>query len=188
MNVSYGIALNPTSTVLYVSDYYNQRIMFYPSGVKNGTLLIDSLGAGTNATQLCYPTGLYYDSFADNLVIANFGCHNIVRYVFGTTNWTLVTVAGNINAIPGTGSASLSSPIDMTIDPMGNMYVADLANHRIQFFADGAVNGTTIAGVAGVNGNSTTTLNVPWSVCLDNQLNVYIADALNHRVQKFLRY
>lgn len=160
--------------------------MSYPSGVRNGTLLIGGLGFGTIATQLCYPGGIYYDSFANNLVIANFGCHNIVRYVFGATNWTLV--AGNINAIPGTDSASLYNPMDVTLDPMGNIYVADRANHRIQFFADGAVNGTTIAGMSGVSGNSTTTLTAPWGVGLDSQLNVYVADTLNHRVQKFLRY
>lgn len=160
--------------------------MLYPSGVKNGTLLFGGRGPGSNATQLCYPGGLQYDSFANNLIIANFGCQNIVRYVFGATNWALV--AGNINAIPGAGPASLHSPMDIALDSMGNTYVADRANHRIQFFADGAVNGTTIAGISGVSGNSTTTLSTPWGVGLDSQMNVYVADTLNHRVQKFLRY
>lgn len=71
---------------------------------------------------------------------------------------------------------------------MGNIYVADRHNHRIQFFLLNQVNGMTIAGKTGINGNNSTLLNEPLDVALDNQLNLYVADWLNHRIQKFLRY
>jgi hypothetical protein len=71
---------------------------------------------------------------------------------------------------------------------MGNMYVADGFNYRIQFYYAGQSNGTTIAGITGVTGNNTTTLSTPLSVALDSQLNLYVVDTYNHRVQKFLRY
>lgn len=185
-NISYGIALHPTSRTLYIADYNNQRIMSYPSGVMNGSLLFGGRGSGGNNTQLAYPVGLYYETFSNTLIIDNYVCHNIVRYVFGSSSWTLV--AGNINCTSGRDSTSLLYPSRTTLDPMGNLYVADRNNQRIQFFPNGEIHGITIAGKTGVGGNDTTTFNAPWAVALDSQLNFYVADSLNHRIQKFLRY
>jgi DNA-binding beta-propeller fold protein YncE len=50
------------------------------------------------------------------------------------------------------------------------------------------MNGTTIAGVTGQSGISSTKLNQPYSVALDSQLNLYVADTGNNRIQTFLRY
>jgi hypothetical protein len=160
--------------------------MSYASGANNGTLLLGGIGPGTNNTQLYLPVGIHLDSFSNSLIIANYGANNIVRYVLGANQWTLV--AGDINGTSGNTSTSLSGPLEMTLDPMGNMYVADFANNRIQLFYNGQSTGTTIAGITGSSGNNATTLNSPWSVRLDNQLNLYVADSDNHRIQKFLRY
>jgi len=71
---------------------------------------------------------------------------------------------------------------------MGNMYVADRLNHRIQFFLSGQSVGRTIAGITGVNDTNATALNEPRWVALDKQLNLYVSDISNHRVQMFKRY
>ena len=186
LNSPYGIALHPTSDTLYIVDYMNHRLMSYAAGDRNGTLLLGGIGPGIQSTQLFYPIGLVYESYSSSLIIANVAAQNVVRYVFGGTNWTLVV--GNTNGTSGSGPTSLNYPIDMTYDPMGNLYVADRDNHRIQFFSNGGMIGTTIAGITGVNGSNATTFNGPWAVRLDNQLNMYVADAFNHRIQKFLRY
>lgn len=160
--------------------------MSYSPGAKNGTLILGGMGPGINSTQLNQPLSLYYDLFSNSLLIGNLGAHTIVRYVLGGTNWTLA--AGNSNGTFGSSSTSLNSPTSAIFDPMGNMYVSDWGNNRIQFFPAGGMNGTTIAGITGVSGTNATTLYGPWSVRLDNQLNLYVVDELNHRVQKFLRY
>ncbi len=85
----------------------------------------------------------------------------------------------------GSTSVLLNSPTDVMLDPMGNMYVVDRGNHRIQFFKSGQLNGTTITTKIGYN---TTMLNNPTSLTLDNQLNLYVVDRLNQRIQKILRY
>ena len=185
-NIPYGLAHNPISDTLYVSDYQNHRIMSYPSGVKNGTKIFGGNGAGTSDTQLYTPIGLHYDAFSNSLFIGNFRAHNIIQYVFGATNWTLI--AGNRNGTSGATSMSFNYCTDMTLDPMGNVYVSDRENHRIQFFPSGEVNGTTIAGITGIMVRNDTTLYRPWAVRLDSQLNLYVADTYNHRIQKFLRY
>ena len=79
-------------------------------------------------------------------------------------------------------------PLSVTLDPMGNVYVADSFNHRIQFFESGQSDGRTIAGVTGVTSTNASHLYYPYSVVLDSQLNLFVADTANHRVQKFQRY
>ena len=160
--------------------------MSYTPGATNGTQIFGGQGPGINTTQLSRPVGLYYDSLSNSLFITNFDAHNVVRYAFGATTWTLA--AGSINGIGGVDSASLNSPTAVVLDPMGNMYVADVGNSRIQFFSPGRMNGTTIAGISGVFGSSATVLYGPYSMTFDNQLNLYVADTYNHRIQKFLRY
>ena len=66
-------------------------------------------------------------------------------------------------------------------------YVCDRNNLRIQLFMPGEYVGKTIAGTTGVAEINTSLLNYPWSLKLDNQLNLYVLDTYNHRVQKFLR-
>ncbi len=167
--------------------------MYYTLNSTVGTLVAGGNGMGTNNTQLYTPKGLYFDSSTNSLVIVNSGAHNVVRWVIGASNWTPLAgnfnaSASNINATAGSGPASLNGPFDATLDPMGNLYVADRYNHRIQFFQAGQMNGTTIAGVTGVAGSSSANLNQPLSVALDSQLNIYVADSLNNRIQKFTRY
>lgn len=97
-------------------------------------------------------------------------------------------IAGSINGTSSTSSAYLDDPTDVTFDPMGNMYVVDRTNHRIQLFLTGQSNGITIAGVTSTTGSSSAYFSGPSSLILDNQLNLYVTDRGNHRVQKFLRY
>jgi sugar lactone lactonase YvrE len=129
---------------------------------------------------------LYFNSTSNSLLIANCFAHNIVRWATDASSWTLV--AGNFKGTAGSTLTGLNAPFDVTMNPMGNVYVADRSNHRIQFFPAGQSTGTTIAGVTGAIGINSTCLSLPSSVVLDNQLNLYVADTDNQRIQKFLRY
>ncbi len=186
MNNAYGIALDSSSGTLYIADYGNHRVMSYTSGASLGTMVVGNNVSSTNNTQLSFPTSLYFDSPSNSLVIVNFGINNVVRWALASSSWTLV--AGSISGLSGNTSTLLNRPIGMTMDPMGNVYVADTINHRIQLFLTGQTDGITIAGVTGVSGSNSTLLYRPYWVALDNQLNLYIADTYNHRVQRFLRY
>jgi DNA-binding beta-propeller fold protein YncE len=182
----YGIARDESTGTLYIVDSNNYRVMSYASGATSGIQVAGGTGAGFNNTQLNTPFGLYFDSLSNSLIISNINGHNVVRWVLGATSWTLM--AGSINGSTGSTSTLLSSPTDVTFDPMGNMYVADNGNHRIQLIMAGQSDGITIAGIPGVSGSNLTMLNAPYSVELDNQLNLYVSDALNQRIQKFVRY
>jgi sugar lactone lactonase YvrE len=158
--------------------------MSYASGASTGTIVLG--GPGTNSTEVLFPTGLYFDSSSNSLYIANSGANNIVRWVVNASTWILV--AGSINGSSGNTTTLLNYPRDVKLDSMGNVYVADAFNNRIQFFIVGQSNGTTIAGVTGISGSNSTLLNTPVSLVVDSQFNVYVADAGNNRVQRFDYY
>ena len=182
----FGVVQDPISKTLYVVDYGNQRVMSYAQGSLAGSRVAGGSVAGLNTTLLINPTGIYLDSVTNSLFIANFGAYNIVRWPLGASSWTLV--AGSINGSLGSSTTLLSLPTGVTLDPMGNVYVADAGNSRIQFFPAGQTVGTTIAGMSGFAGSNASQLLSPYTVRLDSQLNLYVADTGNNRVQKYLRY
>lgn len=184
LNTPYGITLN--SNRIYVADCNNDRVLQYTSGISTGTVLVGGNGRGLNNTQLNCPAGLHFDSLTNSLTIANFFANNIIRWKLGENHWTIV--AGNANGLNGNTSTLLDRPTSSTYDPMGNIYIADMFNHRIQMFPIGQTNGTTIAGISGVFGNSSTMLYYPVELALDNQLHLYVTDSSNQRIQKFFRY
>ena len=87
----------------------------------------------------------------------------------------------------GTAAGLFNAPRGVAVAPDGTLYVADSRNHRIQHLsATGDVLHTwgTFADVATGDAPGGT-LNEPWSVAVDSQGNVYVADTWNHRIQKF---
>ncbi|CAM4793594.1 unnamed protein product [Rotaria magnacalcarata] len=181
-----GLARDSSTDTLYIADSGNHRIMSYASGASSGTVAAGGNGAGTLTTQLYTPTGVYFDSSSNGLFIVNEPASTVVRWVLGATGWTLV--AGHPAGVPGSTSTMLNGPYGLTCDPMGNLYVADTSNYRIQFFLAGQANATTIAGVTGTVGATGELLYSPYAVVLDSELNLYVADTNNQRVLKFTRY
>ena len=85
-------------------------------------------------------------------------------------------------------SAQLRKPAGLALDPAGNLYIADQANHRIRKVSNGII--TTIAGTgqpdfSGDDGAAeAAALNTPMDVKVDSHGNVYIADMLNQRIRR----
>ena len=174
-----AIAYDSQTNNLYIADTNNHRVMQYQHGSSVGNVIAGGNGYGSNTSQLSMPYGLYFDTFSNSLIISNNNLPRIVWWRVGDYNGTIV--AGN-------DSTSLNGPFGVSLDPMGNIYVADMPNHRIQFFRSGQFVGRTIAGITGVNGTNASVFNQPRWVTLDKQLNLYVCDTDNHRVQMFRRY
>lgn len=186
LNRPYGLDYHIESRTFFVADADNYRVMRYKYNTSIGNIIIDRNTFGINRNRLFVPCGIFFDIISDSLFIANFQNNNIIRWKLGEAQETIIV--GDVNGTTGTSSNLLNAPTDITLDPMGNMYVADRSNHRIQFFPFGIAEAQTIAGVAGSIGQNATRFNEPSSLILDNQLNLYVTDRRNHRVQKFLRY
>jgi hypothetical protein len=109
---------------------------------------------------------------------------------------TVSTLSGNGTPgyVDGTagrdGTTQFNGPYGVCVDHAGNVYVADACNHRIRkISASGDTTTLTGNGHAGyVDGtggaNGTTQFNYPYSVAIDRDGNLYVADASNHRIRK----
>jgi NHL repeat-containing protein len=123
--------------------------------------------------------------------------------VNGGGGFGICTVAANClgGTIGGLGG-EMYGPYDAATDSGGNVYVADASNNRIQKFdssgtwdrawgknvnGGGAFGICTVAGdcLSGTTGGLGGEMNFPAGVATDSGGNVYVADAFNHRIQKF---
>jgi sugar lactone lactonase YvrE len=151
-------------------------------------------GDGGSATtgQVFAPAGMARDA-AGNIYVAD-QFNNAVRKISG----------GNISTIAGTfvagysgdtGSATvataamLNQPFGVAVDGAGNIYIADMSNHRIRKVTSAGVISTIAGtGAAGYNGDgiqaTAAKLYNPSGVAVDGHGNVYISDRWNNRIRK----
>ena len=72
-----------------------------------------------------------------------------------------------------------SNPSGIAVDSSGNVYIAEMSNHRVQKFTSGGVF------VTKWGGSSEVPLSEPSGVAVDSSGNVYVADTGSYCVQKF---
>ena len=186
LNSPHGPALDASRGILYISDTTNHRIISYTFSAGVGIVVAGGNSGGTLSTQLNSSMGLYLDVSSRSLYIANSNSHSIVRWVVSASTWTLI--AGNGNGQAGSTPTTLNYPTDIAFDYMGNLYVADSGNDRIQLFLPDKFNGTTIAGITDMYTYAAKTFSGPQSVTRDSDLNLYVSDSGNNRIQKFQRH
>ncbi|MFD0752280.1 hypothetical protein ACFQZS_19150 [Mucilaginibacter calamicampi] len=111
---------------------------------------------------------------AGNLYVADYG-NNRIRKI--TTTGVVTTLAGDgvaryINSATDNITASFNGPIAVTVDALGNLYVADLNNYALRKVNTSTGATSTVAGGL----NITAQLGSPVAITTDAQSNVYIVD------------
>jgi sugar lactone lactonase YvrE len=169
---------------IYIADYENNRVQEWLSGADSGITVAGGNGAGTGKNQLSGPAGVFVDR-SGNIYVADEVSNRIQKFPPNSTSASdAVTVAGGNGA--GSAANQFNDPISVYVDSIGNIYVDDIINNRIQKFPAGstsATNGTTVAG--GTPGSAANCLSSPIGMSVDNAGNVYVADAGNNRIQKW---
>jgi uncharacterized repeat protein (TIGR02543 family) len=189
-NGPHGVTVDSAGHV-YVADTLNHLIRKITPGGEVTTLAgsgtpgaID--GTGTSAS-FDSPTGVTVDS-AGNVYVADTLNHLIRKITPGGEVTTLAGTSGEAGSADGTGTdASFDFPIGVTVDSVGNVYVADTFNHLIRRITPGG-EVTTLAG-SGDEGSADGTgtdasFDFPIGVTVDSAGNVYVADTFNHLIRR----
>lgn len=120
--------------------------------------------------------GLFID-LNNTLYISYDSLSQVMKMSLNNGSGPLEIVAGN--GTSGSDAYSLNHPNGIFVDSEFSLYVADAFNNRIQKFAVGEKNGTTIAG-NGASGSFQ--LIMPTGIFVDGGGYLFIVDTLNHRI------
>jgi len=193
-----GLAADNLGNV-YISDYYNHRIRM----VNAAGIITTIAGTGTaggsgddgpaSNAELWFPRGLAFDQHTGNLYIADSGTNRV----------RMIDARGFIHPFAGTGDAGatgdggpalkakLAGPSGLAVDPKtGSLYIADSGNHRVRMVTgDGRISSFAGAGIAGGSvgdGGSAAkaALSLPVAIAIDDQGDIFVADADNNRVRR----
>ena len=190
----FGVAVD-SSGVIYVAELGSNRIRKIDTAgnittaIGDGTQGFAGDGGAPNKVEMSLPTSVQVDS-SGNLYFTD-SLNNRIRKLSG----------GNVNTFAGNGlvsrsgdggaatSAQLNSPLGVTVDAAGNLYVSDTLNNLVRRVdTKGVITtfaGTGTAGFGGDGGAAASAqLNNPQGLAVDPAGNLYIADTQNARVRK----
>jgi sugar lactone lactonase YvrE len=192
-----GLALDASGN-LYIADLLNGRIRKVAAATGiittvagNGTVGYSGDNGPATSAGLS-PQGVAVDA-SGNLYIAD-ASNGRIRKVAAATG-IITTVAGNGtygysgDNGPAT-SAQLNAPIGVSVDPSGNIYIADQSNNRIRKVAAmtgiiSTVAGDGTQGYSGDGGPATSAeLHTPYGAVTDSAGNLYIVETGNSRIRK----
>ncbi|WP_238325526.1 NHL repeat-containing protein [Leptospira inadai] len=193
----WGIAVDGSNNV-YIADYYNDRILYYPSGGGSATRIYGPGGENNwcppvSATTICYPTGVAVASNGD-VYATDYTNSRVLYYPSGSTTATRVYGQPNFTSNTanngGRTANSLSAPKGIALDPQGGLYVSDKFNNRVLYYPPGSTTATRVYGQNGDfttanSGTNSSSLNGPEGLAFDSSGGLYIVDTGNNRTLYF---
>jgi NHL repeat len=148
---------------------------------------VDGFMDGPDTTaQFSSPTGVTLDG-SGNPLVADFS-NNRIRMVSPSGDVTTVAGSGTYGFADGAaGTAQFRNPAGIVVDGAGDIYVADLLNHRIRMISSGLV--STIAGTGAqgfVDGpGASATFQQPIAIAIDpTSGDLLVADLGNHSIRR----
>jgi len=181
-----GIAIDAAGN-LYVADSGNHSIRkVTPEGV------VSTLAGGEegfadgqgSAAKFSLPFGITIGT-AGNLYVTD-GHNHRIRKVTPKGEVSTLAGSGEHSFADGQGSvAKFNAPYDITIDTVGNLYVADSGNHGIRKITPKGEVSTLAGGEYGFgDGRKNHRFAEPHGIAIDTAGNLYVADTQNHRIRK----
>ncbi len=194
-NQSFGI-YTAKNGVIYVADTYNNCVRKIDGGMVTtyaGSSVAGYLDGPALTAKFNQPLCICADD-SGNLYVTDFIGQRVRK----------ISAAGIVSTVAGTGIAGYTEGADtvarfnyprgITIDAIGNLYVADSWNHRIRKVdavtheVSSYAGGDPVTGVQTPGGyvdasDTAARFHTPCGVAIDSLGNLYVADAYNHRIR-----
>jgi streptogramin lyase len=173
---------------LYIVDSNNHKIRKITQAGVVTTLAGSNQGYidGTGSAALfSSPSGICIDSDG-NLYVTDSGNGRIRKI---TSAGVVTTIAGfsTPGYSDGTGSAArFNNPYGICINAIGDLYIADIANHRIRKVTQSGIVTTFAGSTQGfADGIGTAAqFDYPWGICINNTGDLYVSDTYNQKIRK----
>ena len=174
---------------LFIADSGNQIVRRYdPQG-----MLVET-GVAESDIKLSFPQGIMFDSEQEELFITDTANHRVLL-ADSMLSLSLFAGTGQRGAGQASGPAQavmLNGPLGVGIGPQGDVYIADSFNNRI-LKVDRRSGTTPTVSIAAGEGTSDlgdngpailAQLDFPTGLAFDRAGNLFIADALHHRIRR----
>ena len=176
--LSYSLFIDDVDRLYYsLGEAFKVMRLTINDSLATNTMIAGTGVPGSLSSQLFGPAGIFI-STNYSLYVADFGNNRIQLFPSGQMNAT--TVAGA--TAPGT--ITLAGPSAVVLDADGYVFITDRYQNRV--VGQGASGFRCIVGCTLVSGSATNQLSGPTSLSFDSYGNMYVSDAGNRRVQKFL--
>ncbi|MBK8870390.1 MAG: NHL repeat-containing protein [Elusimicrobia bacterium] len=203
-----GLALDPATNRLFVSDYNNDRIMIFDvASITDGENAVNVLGQTTFAgatgalsqSRLYGPAGLFFEGNSSRLFVADRLNNRVMVYDVGTITdgENAVNVLGQPDFTTGTAGTDIhrmSSPHGVHHDGANRLFVCEVNNNRVLVFDTTAItdgeNAVNVLGqtdfTTGSFGTTQSKFYNPYNSVLDRAGNrLFVSDYTNDRVLVF---
>jgi sugar lactone lactonase YvrE len=175
-----GIALDQSDNFYVVDSHYHRIQKFSPSGE-----FITKWGSqGGDDGQFFFPAGIAVDA-SGNVYVVDTGNCRIQKF---SPSGEFITKWGSEGSGDGefrfygyNGDTASQGNHGIAIDSVGNVYLADTSNNRIQKFTSDGV----FISKWGTEGSGDGEFNYPLGLAIDKNNNLYVVDSNNFRIQKF---
>ncbi|CAF1383593.1 unnamed protein product [Adineta steineri] len=165
---------------LYVADFGCGQVVRFPSN-SNSTTFGTLLGSVAQAVLISI------NQLTNDIYVASTNDNAVYKFVGGSGS-PVVAAGGNGN---GNALNQLSGPTGVYYDYLytNSLYVSDNGNYRIMKYPSSSTSltyGTVVAGGNGA-GSGANQLNNPRNIVVDSSGTLYIGDAGNNRIQRWLQ-
>ena len=210
LNSPYGLTLDSAGN-LYIGDAQNNRVLYFPYGTTSAAAVygqgsagnvFTTNGSGASSTALNNSPGLCLDS-SGNLYVVDQLNSRVLYFPHNNTNqppplFTATQVYGQAGSLTthtqnlgGISNNSLNYVSRVCADRNVNpgIYIADFWNNRVLHYSNGSTTADAVYGQSSYSSSSantsTTGLNSPWGLYVDNSGGLYVVDQNNNRILYF---
>jgi DNA-binding beta-propeller fold protein YncE len=168
---------------VFIPDFANDRVQIYDAATFTYIATIGVTGVpGTDNAHLDHPTDVGFDAPNNHFLVAD--RNNDRVQIFDAADFSYIATIGHSGVI-GSDNAHFNQPLSVKINPVaGQIYVADILNHRIQIFDAATFAYIATLGISGVAGTGADQLNEPTDVAYNPATDqIMVADSLNDRMK-----